>query len=274
MARLFENDVVWITGASSGIGRALAESFALHGARVVVSARRMERLSELTRSIADKGGQALAVPCDVCDEVALANTVKAAVNHFGKLDVAVANAGISVPGKIRDLTAADWRRQLDTNVIGVALTARHALPELERSKGRHAVVASVAGLLATPGSGAYAASKFAVRAIGQALSVECHPLGVSCTTIHPGYVESEIALVDKAGLVDESKEDPRPKNLMWPADRAAEVMVRAIHARKREYVFTAHGKVGAFFGQHFPGLVHQALVRGGAKRVLPRRDPG
>jgi hypothetical protein len=74
-------------------------------------------------------------------------------------------------------------------------------------------------------------------------------------------------------LVDESKDDPRPKNLMWPADRAAEVMVRAIHARKREYVFTAHGKLGAFLGQHFPGLVHQALVRGGAKRVMPRRDP-
>jgi NAD(P)-dependent dehydrogenase (short-subunit alcohol dehydrogenase family) len=194
------------------------------------------------------------------------------IARFGKLDVAVANAGMSVRGKIKDLTAEDWRRQFDTNVVGVALTARFALPELERTKGRLALVASVAALLPTPGTGAYSASKYAVRSIGQTLAVECHAAGVSCTTIHPGYVESDIALVDADGRLDPNLEDPRPKNLMWPTERAADVMLRAIYKRKREYVFTGHGKVGAFFGQHMPGLIHLALVRGGAKRALPRRD--
>lgn len=273
MARkLFSGSVVWITGASAGIGRALARKFAEHGARVAVSARRADRLAEVVRDIEAAGGEALAVPCDVRDEASVRDAVRQVVARFGKLDVAVANAGMSVRGRIRDLSADDWRRQLDTNVIGVALTARYALPELERTKGRLALVASVAALLPTPGTGAYSASKYAVRSIGQTLAIECHAAGVSCTTIHPGYVESDIALVDENGRFDPNLKDPRPKNLMWPTERAADVMLRAIYKRRLEFVFTGHGKVGAFLGKHAPGLVHLALVRSGARRALPRPD--
>ena len=113
----------------------------------------------------------------------------------------------------------------------------------------------------SPGIGAYAASKFAVRAIGQTLAAELHGSGVSCTTIHPGYIESEIAQVDNQGRFDPQREDRRPKNLMWPADRAARAMVDAIAKRKREYTFTGHGKVGAFAGRHMPGLVHFGMTR-------------
>jgi short-subunit dehydrogenase len=85
---------------------------------------------------------------------------------------------------------------------------------------------------------------------------------VTCTTIHPGYIESEIAQVDKQGRFDASREDRRPKNLMWASDRAARAMVDAIAKRKREHTFTGHGKVGAFAGRHMPGLVHFSLTRG------------
>jgi NAD(P)-dependent dehydrogenase (short-subunit alcohol dehydrogenase family) len=268
--KLFSGSVVWITGASAGIGRALAHKFAEHGARVAVSARRADRLAEAIREVEQRGVEAMAVPCDVRDEASLRAAVDGIVARFGKLDVAVANAGIGVSGKIRDLSAEDWRRQLETNVVGVALTARFALPELERTRGRLAIVASVAGFLPGPGSGAYSASKYAVRSIGQTLSIECHGAGVSCTTIHPGFVVSDIAIVDADGNVEPGREDPRPKKLMWPTDRAADVMLRAIYKRKREYVFTGHGKLGAFFGQHMPGLVHAAMVRAGSRRALPR----
>ncbi|MGB5695956.1 MAG: SDR family NAD(P)-dependent oxidoreductase, partial [Polyangiales bacterium] len=163
--------------------------------------------------------------------------------------------------RIEKLSAADWRRQLDVNVIGVAMTARYAIPHLKKRKGRLALVGSVAAMMSAPGVGAYSASKYAVRAIGQVLAVELHGSGVSCTTIHPGYIESEIAQVDNQGRHDPSREDRRPKNLMWPADRAARVMVDAIAKRKREYTFTGHGKVGAFAGRHAPGLVHFGLTR-------------
>jgi len=123
------------------------------------------------------------------------------------------------------------------------------------------LIGSVASMLATPGMGAYSASKSAVRAIGQALAVELHGTGVTCTTIHPGYIESEIAQVDNQGRFDASREDRRPQNLMWPADKAARVMVDAIAKRKRECTFTGHGKVGAFAGRHMPALVHFGLTR-------------
>lgn len=262
MAKRFENQVVWITGGGSGIGRSLALAFAEEGATVAVSGRRQERLELVATEIEGKGGKALAVPCDVTDEASVESVVQRVVETFGRLDVAVANAGFSVAGKIEKLSAEDWRRQLDVNVVGLAMTARHSIPHLKENAGRLVLVGSVSGMIATPGVGAYSASKYAVRAIGQTLAVELHGTGVSCTTIHPGFIESEIAQVDNQGVFDANREDTRPQKLMWPTDRAAKVTVGAIAARKREYTFTGHGKVGAFVGRHLPGLVHFGLTRG------------
>jgi NAD(P)-dependent dehydrogenase (short-subunit alcohol dehydrogenase family) len=261
MAKRFDKQVVWITGGGTGIGRALALEFARQGATVAVSGRREERLQEVVQAIEAKGSKAIAVRCDVTDEASVAEAAQKVVRTLGGLDVAVANAGFSVAGRIEKLSAADWRRQLDVNVIGVAMTARYAIPHLRERKGRLALIGSVAAMLSTPGMGAYSASKYAVRAIGQALSAELHESGVSCTTIHPGYIESEIARVDNQGRHDPDREDRRPKNLMWSADRAARVMVDAIAKRKREYTFTGHGKLGAFAGRHLPGLVHYGVTR-------------
>jgi NAD(P)-dependent dehydrogenase (short-subunit alcohol dehydrogenase family) len=261
MARRFDDQVVWITGGGSGIGHALAVAFAREGASVAVSGRREERLTEVVQELESKGGKALAVRCDVTDEASVAEAVRKVTRTFGGLDVAVANAGFSVAGRIEKLSAADWRRQLDVNVIGAAMTARYAIPHLKARKGRLVLVGSVASMMSTPGFGAYSASKYAVRAIGQALAVELHGTGVTCTTIHPGYIESEIAQVDNQGRFDSAREDKRPKNLMWPADKAARTMVDAIARRKREYTFTGHGKVGAFAGRHMPGLLHFSMTR-------------
>lgn len=251
--------VVWITGASAGIGRALALEVARQGADVAVSGRRIERLEAVVGEIEGVGRRALAVPCDVTDEAAVQAAVASVVAHFGRLDVAVANAGFGVMGKIEELSADDWKRQLDTNVVGVAMTARHALPELRKTGGRIGLVGSVAAMLSMPKNGPYCASKYAVRAIGQTLSAELHGSGVSCTTVHPGFVESEIGQVDNEGAFHADREDPRPKRFMWPTDKAARNIANAIYRRKREHVFTGHGKMGAWLGRHFPDLVHLAV---------------
>lgn len=264
MASGFDEQVAWITGASSGLGRALALEFARQGAHLALSARRTDRLQALVQEIQALGRKAAAIPCDVTDEAAVRSAVDQVVAQFGKLDIAVANAGFGISGSIERLDAAAWRRQLDTNVVGLAMTARYALPQLRQSHGRLVLIGSVSALLPGPGTGAYAASKAAVRSIGETLSVECAGSGVSVTTIHPGYVESEIAQVDNDGHFDASRADKRPARLMWKADRAARVMLRAIARRERDYVFTGHGKFGAFAGQHFPGLVQFAMRR--AKR--------
>lgn len=263
MSKAFESKVVWITGGSAGIGREMALEFGRRGARVAVSGRRQGRLDDVVDELADLGAEGLAVACDVSEEEQVEAAVARVVKHFGQLDVAVANAGFGVSGRVEDLSAEDWRRQFDVNVVGAAITARWALPELKKTKGRVALTGSVAGTITSPKSGAYSASKYAVRALGQTLSMELHGSGVTCTTIHPGFVESEIAKVDNEGNFREEWTDRRPENLMWPTDKAAKVMVDAIASRKREYVFTAHGKVAAFLGKHAPGLVHFAVTRFG-----------
>ena len=265
----FKGQVVWITGASAGMGRALALEFARRGADVAVSARRTERLVQVVVEIDAMGRRGLAVACDVTRDEEVARAVEAVLERFGRIDVAVANAGFGVVGRLEQLSDADLRRQFDTNVFGAMSTARHALPALHRSRGRLALVSSVAGLLASPRTGAYTASKFALRALGLTLAQELHGTGVSCTLLNPGFVATEIAQVDNAGGFDASRPDTRPGKLMWTAEAAARVMADAIHARRLEYTFTAHGKFGAWLGQHMPGLVHLIMRGQGRSRARP-----
>jgi NAD(P)-dependent dehydrogenase (short-subunit alcohol dehydrogenase family) len=250
----YHDKVVWITGASSGIGRAMALELAGQGARLALSARNTERLESVRQEVEALGAGALALPCDVRDEAALADCVRQITARFGRLDVAIANAGFGVMGPLPSLTAADWDRQFAVNVTGVALTAKHAYHALQATSGRMALVGSVAAFMPLAGGAAYASSKAAVHLLGQTLSLEWEGSGVSCTTLHPGMVVSEIAKVDKEGQWHPDRQDRRPANLMWPTDRAAKVMLRAIHRRKRSYIFTGHGRIMAFLGRFLPGL--------------------
>lgn len=261
----YHGQVVWITGATAGLGRAMAHEFARRGADVALSGRRAERLAEVAREVEGFGRRALAVPCDVTREEEVAAAVTTVVEGLGRLDVAVANAGFGVMGRVENLSLEDWRRQFDTNFFGAVAVARHSLAELRRTKGRLALVGSVSGLIALPRSGPYTASKFALRALAMTLTQELHGTGVSCTLLNPGFVATEIGQVDNAGVYDGARRDPRPQGLMWTADEAARVMVQAITRRKREYTFTAHGKFGAFVGQHFPGLVCWLMRDAGRK---------
>lgn len=265
MAGLYEGKVVWITGGGSGIGEALALAFAFEGANVAVSGRRLERLEQTCEKIRRAGVQALPVRCDVSIEEDVERAVAEVVEGLGRLDVAIANAGFGVGGKVLSLSAEEWRRQFDTNVVGVAMTAKYAIPELSQHEGRLVLMGSVAGTLAMPGNGAYHASKYAVRAIGQTLSMELVGSGVSCTTIQPGFVESEIGQVDNSGSYHDDWEDRRPRRFMWSSERAAKVCLDAITSREREFTFTGHGKVLATLGKHAPGAIYTAFA--GYKRV-------
>lgn len=256
---IFKGKVVWITGASSGLGKYMAYEFARQGAILALSARRVAQLEAVLKDIQTLGAEGLVVPCDVRKEEDIEKIVKAIVLHFGCIDVAIANAGFGVFGKIEQLTAAEWRRQLDVNVTGLALTAKYAIPQLKITKGRLVFIGSVGAYVPNPNTGAYGAAKAAVRSIGQTLQLELKESDVSCTVIHPGFVDSDITRVDNEGVLHPEKEDPRPKNLMWSTDKAARVMVAAIAKRKKSYVFTGHGKFIAFLGQHFPGVA-SALI--------------
>lgn len=250
-----QENVVWITGASSGIGKSMAFEWSRLGYKVVLSSRRKELLDEVATNIKQSGGEALVLTCDIMDETAIENTVQQIILAWGRLDVVIANAGFGVFGSLEKLTAKDWNRQLEGNVTGLALTVKYVLPHLKKTNGRIGLVGSVGAYLPSPNLGAYGASKAAVNSIGLTLQVELMGTGVSCTTLHPGFVASEITRIDNNGVWHPELPDPRPANLIWPTDKAAKVMIKAILKRKRNYIFTTHGRIFVWIQRWFPGLM-------------------
>lgn len=268
----FENQVVWITGGGSGIGRALALEFAREGASIAVSGRRTDKLAETVREIQTLGARALAVSCDVMDETSISEAVRHVIEVFGSIDVVVANAGYSVMGRIEEIDLAFWKRQFDVNLFGLVSTVRAALPELRKTRGRVVLIGSVAAFVAPPKGGVYASSKAAVRMFGEALSAELKGSGVSCTTVHPAYVETDIVRVDNEGHFQKDRRDPRPKWLIWKADKAAKKIIDASYRRRREVVISAYGKVAVSLSRLFPGLLQIFLAGGGGSKQ--RSKPG
>ncbi len=263
MANKFKDQVVWITGASSGIGAALAKEFVKEGARVALSARRIERLDEIADEL---GGAAQCFPLDVQKKDLVDRCAEDIIDRFGKIDVVVANAGYGVVGRFETLTEEMWRKQFETNVFGVVWTLQAAVPHLKKTHGRIAIMSSVAGKLAFGQGAAYSSSKFALMGIANSLYQELHQSGVSVTTIAPGMVESEIGMVDNLGnLHKKNKFESSALLFKWPTARAAKVMVKAIYDRKREEVVTGHGKVAAFLGTHLPSITYWGMAKVGAK---------
>lgn len=258
MAWRFEGQAVFITGASSGIGAALAEVLAEEGAKLALFARRADRLEETRARVAARGGEALVLAGDVRDEGSVRAAVDQAAAHFGRLDVAVANAGFGVSGPAARLTPEDYRRQFETNVFGVINTVHAALPHLRASKGRMGLVASIMGRQGFPAFTAYCASKFAIVGYAESLYYDLADAGISVTLINPGIVESEIRSVNNAGAYT-GKPDPAPGWIVVPARTAAREAMRALHRRRPEVVLTGHGKAMMFITRHFPRTARLAL---------------
>lgn len=258
-----DGKVIWITGASSGIGAAVAREFRKRGAKLILSARRTDRLQALVDEL---GGPSVAraVVCDVTRDGDCDRAVAVALEAFGKIDGVMANAGFGVAGMFDDLSLADYQRQFETNVFGVLRTGRAAARELEKSKGFFAITGSVAGYLTHPGGSAYAMSKYAVRAFAEALRAEWSVKGVSVTLLSPGFVESEIRRVDNQAQFQESAKDPLPKWLVMSGSSAARDIVSAVLARKPERIVTGHGKLLVWLS-HFA----RPLIRYVQRKIVP-----
>ena len=267
----FVGQAVLITGASSGIGAALAHQFAAEGADVALLARRRDRLEALAAEIQKTGRRAAVIACDVSRNGDLERAAGEARAAFGKIDVVVANAGFGVVGPLDTLSLEDYRRQLETNLFGVLRTVYATLEDLKRTRGRLVLVGSVSGHLGVPGSTAYTMSKFAVRGLAQALGHELAAHGVAVTLISPGFVESELAQVDNRGVYrPAARRRPIPRLIVMSAERAARKIVTAVARRRRETVITGFGKVAVFLQRHVPWLVAAGISRFAIKG---RREP-
>lgn len=270
----FQGKAVLITGASSGIGEELAWQLGQAGAQLTLAARRRELLEKLAKRIGDAGKPApLVVQCDVTQDGSLQKVAEESVRHWGKLDVAIANAGFGVVGPLKKLTVEDYRRQFETNVFGVLRTIYAALPEIEKKKGNIAIIGSVSGWTATPGASPYNMSKFAVRALANAITPELRLDGVKVTLISPGFVASDIRRVDNQGTFHEHAKEPMPAWLVMPTDRAVRQILRAIATGKREAIITGHGKALVFLERFMPWVIRAFGRKIAAGRGGYRSEP-
>lgn len=253
MARLSES-VTFITGASSGIGAAVAREAARQGADVVLMARREERLQSLALEIEAMGRRALIAPGDVTQEGDVEAAVARAREEFGRIDHVIANAGFGVVGPFAKLEIDDYRRQFETNVFGVLRTVAATREDLIASRGCLVIVGSVNGTVPMPGSSPYSMSKFAVHALASCLWYELRPQGVGVVLVVPGYVESEIRQVDNRGVRHPGARDHVPSWLALSSEKAARQIVRAVRRRRRVAVITGHARIAIFLQRHFPRL--------------------
>ena len=267
----FAGNAVFITGASSGIGAALAREFAREGADVALAARRTDRLEALAAEVGKTGRRAVVIACDVTRDGDLEGAVERTRAVLGKLDVVVANAGFGVSGPLERLSLDDYRRQLETNVFGVLRTIYATLDDLKKTRGRLVLIGSVSGHVGVPGSSAYSMSKFAIHGLAASLGHELAPYGIAVILISPGFVESEITQVDNRGVWHaEAPRRPLPRAIVMPTPAAARKIVSAVARRRREAVITGFGKTAVFLQRHLPGAVSVAIRRFGIKG---RREP-
>lgn len=186
------NKVVLITGASSGIGAGIARELAAAGAKLVLGARRMDRLEALADELRLAGADVVAHPLNVTHRESVADFVEAGRKAFGQVDVIVNNAGIMPLSLMSSLKVAEWDRMIDVNIKGVLYGVAAVLPEMiNRKSGQIINIASIGALAVSPTAAVYCATKFAVRAISNGLRQEHKDIRVTC--IHPGVVESELA---------------------------------------------------------------------------------
>ena len=191
---ILEGRVAVVTGASSGIGEACAVAFAAKGAKVVLAARRAERLASLVDRIEGDGGEALAVATDVTDEAAVDDLFARAVERFGTVDVLVNNAGIADSTPVDEMALETWRKVIETNLTSAFLCSRAAFRAMKgKGRGRIINVGSISARVPRENSPAYAASKFGLDGLTRSLAIDGRKHNIAASIFHPGIVATEIA---------------------------------------------------------------------------------
>lgn len=247
-----------ITGASSGIGRALALALADERALLTLAARRLDRLEAVAAQVAaihPERHRPLVVRCDVRHREQVATLVEQAVQAFGRVDVWINNAGASVYGALTRTPTADIEWLLAVNLLGPLYGMLEVLPRMERG-GVIVNVGSAAGLHGVPYLGAYSASKAALAALGQSLRAELAGSGIDVMNVYPGYTETEIFARER--LVGGGRRPSRP---YAPAAKVARAIVRALERGKREVAVAPESRALGLFRNAWPRAVDFAMAR-------------
>ena len=263
MAKLSKPSTVLITGASSGIGRAMAIEYAKRGAHVVVTARREAELASLCKQIGETGGRAHHLVCDVADAEAAYGLAKRAEETLGSLDMVIANAGVGASAHATRLSLEDVVRTIDVNVRGAMATLMGAIPIMLGQKQGHLVgVSSLAGRRALPGSADYSASKAALAVFMEGLKIDLAPAGLFVTDVQPGFVDTPMT----------AKNDFQMP-FLWDAPKAARYVVDRLERAPGMVAFPLPLRVLTRLSTLLPFAVHAFITRtaaGGSRKQTGR----
>ncbi len=260
-----KNKVVLITGASSGIGRALAVEAARRGAKLALMARNAIELEKTARLCKASGSEVFVFAGDVSRENDCKDFVERALDNFGAIDVLINNAGISMRALLLDLELEVIRKVMNVNFWGTVYCTKFALSHLLKSKGSVVGISSIAGYKGLPGRTGYAASKFAMQGFLEALRIENLHRGLHVLVACPGFTASNIRNAALAADGSAQGESPRDEGRMMKAEEVAIHVLHAVEKRRNAIVLTRQGKLTVWLNKFFPSLVDKLVFNHMAK---------
>lgn len=250
-----KDKVIVITGATSGIGEACALVFGEAGGKIVVTGRSQVKLDNTLQKLQQKAIDAFGVLADAASEEDNRKIANEAISHFGRIDILINNAGISMRALFEDLDLEVFHKVMNTNFWGTVYATKYCLPEILKNKGSIIGVSSINGYRGTPARTAYTASKFAMNGFFESLRTEVMKRGVHILVASPGFTASNIR--NNALTADGSTqgESPREEGKMMSAEEVAQEMLHATLKRKRDLVLTGQGKLAVFLNKWIPGFM-------------------
>ncbi len=260
-----KDKVIIITGASSGIGEALAYEFAQRGSKLVIGARNQKQLSKVSQNIRKRGGEVVFAETDVTLENDCRNLVLTAIESFGKIDVLINNAGISMRAVLEDTDLKVIKRLMDVNFWGTVFCTKYALPYILEQQGSIVGVSSIAGIIGLPARTGYSASKFAMNGFLQSLRTENLKKKLHVLVAYPGFTASNIRTTSLSATGTSQGESPRDESSMMSAEDVAKHIFNAIRKRKNKIVLTNQGKLVSAMCKLFPKILDNMVYNNFAK---------
>jgi short-subunit dehydrogenase len=260
-----KNKVVVITGGSSGIGKALAEVFGKQGSKIAITGRDNKALQETGTELKNKGIDVFTFQADVSKEADNQAMAEAVIKHFGKIDVLINNAGISMRALFEDLDTEVIRKVMDINFYGAVYATKACLPSIKANKGSIVGISSIAGYRGLPARTGYSASKFALQGFLEALRTELLYTGVHVLIACPGFTAS--AIRQRALSKDGSAqgESPRDESQMMTAEECATHIYNSVVNRNKILTLTTQGKLTVFLNKWFPSFMDKMVFNAMAK---------
>jgi dehydrogenase/reductase SDR family protein 7B len=260
-----KDKVVIITGGSSGIGKALAQQFGSNGSKVFITGRNKEELDKTVAELSGAGIIVKGMQADVSIEDDNQRMASTCITHFGKIDILINNAGISMRALFEDVDIAVIKKVMDINFYGVLYATKYCLPEIKKNKGSVIGISSIAGYRGLPGRTGYSASKFALNGFLEVLRTELLKTGVHVLTASPGFTASNIRKRSLTKDGTSQGESPRNEQKMMTSEECALHIYNATISRKRTLILTTQGKLAVFLNKWLPSLADKMVYNVMAK---------